>query len=358
MKIKKIVSMLLVLVMISGCSKAEPNITPTPTITPSETPIATKKPEPTKKPTPTPTPIVVEQPIEKFDINDWDVEYIAPLLFKGVERDDDYFSLYDDHYIFVVDGKYGIINDQQQIVLNPIGTNYPIVHAQEGANHLNWNIIDQSFGTYYEIQDQIKNSKLNICDGHGSCNQDLVYDMNKNAFLYKYNSTGGPSAALLDFDTTDYPKNSLLRYQELYSVKEKENEYEELVTIFDVSGKYGIADTEGNKITEAIYHNVFDIESELIPVSKEGLWGYVDKNGEEVIPIIYYDTFFERNEKMSYYPYPYPVVNGRIVVKNWDNKYGVIDIWGNTLIEFEYDQGSPYYDNSVILKKDGEWFIK
>ena len=45
-------------------------------------------------------------------------------------------------------------------------------------------------------------------------------------------------------------------------------------------------------------------------------------------------------------------------MKNWDNKYGVIDIWGNTLIEFEYDQGSPYYDNSVILKKDGEWFIK
>ena len=349
MKTQNIIKGLLVLLMLSGCAtNKKEEITPTPNVTVT----------PTFEPTQTPND-VVNFPQGTFEPSEWDIDLIGPLLSH-----DNYFTLIDDYYVFIVDGKYGVINQDMEIVLNPIGSNYPVLHDLDGEFHFNHDIIRGDYESYDEMQAEIKNTEFVICPGHGAWGQDILYDTGLESFNFKCWG-GGPNETLDAFDSSIFENDSYLKYQDMYSVKEEENVDGDLVNVFDLSQHYGVVDNEGNKITEAIYEDVFDISGELIPVKKDGLWGYVDDNGVEVIPCIYQATFeskdgYDQDKEESYtiMPYyPYPVIDGRIVVKNQDDKYGVIDTKGNTLIDFEYDNGSPYFDNSVILLKDGEWSI-
>ena len=197
------------------------------------------------------------------------------------------------------------------------------------------------------------------CYGHGGGNDDIGYDKT-NDKLYKITAAHASNSLLINLKIDELSENSLISYSELVDVEYVENDFSKYKEI----GKYGLINSNGEIITEAIYDDVFDIESSLKPVKKGELWGYVNSSGEEVIPCVYQAVFgsyetHDYNAEYEYVPrYPYPVINDRIVVKNQEGEYGVIDTLGNTLIEFEYDEGSPYYDNSVILKKDGEWSVK
>lgn len=60
--------------------------------------------------------------------------------------------------------------------------------------------------------------------------------------------------------------------------------------------KYGLCDKDFNKITDAIYEDVKATSFGLTPVKFNGLWGFVDENGKEVIECKYYDVKnFEEN---------------------------------------------------------------
>lgn len=60
--------------------------------------------------------------------------------------------------------------------------------------------------------------------------------------------------------------------------------------------KYGLCDKDFNKITDAVYEDVKATSFGLTPVKFNGLWGFVDENGKEVIECKYYDVKnFEEN---------------------------------------------------------------
>ena len=377
MRNSKIITMILGLLLLSGCSSNEidkpvnttsptPNVTTTPKAT--ATPTVDNEsnfdgpPNVEKEPA-----VFVEFPQGLFDPNEWEFDFIVPLLIHSNNNDYGYSELVDDYYIIGLNGKYGIINEKMETVLNPIGNNYPIGHVQENDLHLNGSMFfDDDYNVMYEdYQQQVKNTDFIICDGHGVGNLDIGYDKLNDTLYLITQGDDGP-ASLMDFDSEyfvgAFKDNNLIPYVEIANVILDESGFDE----FDELGKYGIVKQDKTILTDAIYDDIFDIDGELKPVKKDGLWGYVDNQGNEVIPCIYQATFqserFYDVDKGEYYQvnpnYPYPLVDGRIVVKNQDDKYGVIDTSGNVLIEFEYDYGSPYYDNSVILKKDGEWIIK
>ena len=84
------------------------------------------------------------------------------------------------------------------------------------------------------------------------------------------------------------------------------------------------------------YEELSDFHEGLAAVQRNGLWGYIDKNGNEVIPCQYEDiNTFD---------------NSLAVVKK-GNLYGCIDKKGNEVIPFEYEWISKYDDYFIVDKK-------
>ena len=66
---------------------------------------------------------------------------------------------------------------------------------------------------------------------------------------------------------------------------------ERFVTFKDNSGKYGFSDRENSELLiPVIYDYAGSFSEGLASVNKDGKWGYIDKSGKAVIPIIYDNT--------------------------------------------------------------------
>lgn len=97
---------------------------------------------------------------------------------------------------------------------------------------------------------------------------------------------------------------------------------------------YGFIDREGKIVIEPQFQYAYSFHSNRARIftgtmsswgnyPEEGYYGYIDSTGTEIIPLIYEgaDDFAE---------------NGKaIVCKN--GKYGIIDVDGNTVVDFTYD---------------------
>lgn len=103
------------------------------------------------------------------------------------------------------------------------------------------------------------------------------------------------------------------------------------VSTVDANGniKYGYADSNANVIIAQQYEEAGDFRDGYANVKKNGLWGYIDTSGEEVIPIKYasVDGLFDRNTR-------------RLAVKTPNGKWGVVDAGGDEIIPPRYDRVS------------------
>ena len=343
MKTKKIIKGILVLLMLGGCAtNKKEEITPTPNITVP----------PTQEPTPvtTETPLVYEDlPQGEFDPNVWGIHGIEPITDMNYKTIFDY-DINSEYYVVQKDGYYGVINDQNQMVINILSFDLPYIINKEML----------AYESVIYDHPGMQNTDLRGQDGYGEISRINIFDEQTNKFNTMHLGHDGPST-MVDFEKYDYNNDILWSYQQVYNVVI--NEYGNAE--YDLSEKKGVGKNDGEMVTDIIYDDVLFIESYLIPVCKDGLWGYVDINGNEVIECIYKPTFkskyvyneqTQETEIVGPY-YPYPVIDDKIVVKNTDDKYGVIDKEGNTLIEFDYDYASPYIDGNYMVLKDGEWSI-
>ncbi|MCL2045104.1 MAG: WG repeat-containing protein [Oscillospiraceae bacterium] len=117
--------------------------------------------------------------------------------------------------------------------------------------------------------------------------------------------------------------------------------------------KWGFIDKEGNEVIAPIYDWVTDFtddgitatwlahdpSSSRLPIVSNGKWGYIDKNGEEILPFIYDDA--------------YSFDNG-VAVVNVEGKYGYIDFDGNEVLPFVYDNASSFYNGAAIVVVNGK----
>jgi len=54
-------------------------------------------------------------------------------------------------------------------------------------------------------------------------------------------------------------------------------------------GKYGFMDKEGVEVIPCIYDDAGNFEEGIVEVKKNGMWGIIDKAGRERLPFIYED---------------------------------------------------------------------
>lgn len=122
--------------------------------------------------------------------------------------------------------------------------------------------------------------------------------------------------------------------------------YEENVLKVQKNGKWGLINLEGKELKPTVYDEITTlkgIENSLI-VEKEGLVGLLNNTGTEIADTQYTQiTNFGEEYK-----------NGYITV-NQDNKYGLINSSGKTILENKYEKIEPIYsDKYFVVKEDGE----
>lgn len=113
---------------------------------------------------------------------------------------------------------------------------------------------------------------------------------------------------------------------------------------------WGFIDTNGEKVIPFIYDSVSDFHEGLASVIKEGKIGFIDKMGNEVIPFMY-DGAFE----FQYHNQRFDFHEGMVrVIK--DGKWGFIDKNGNVVIPYIYDDMHDFSEGTAKAKRDGKWW--
>jgi len=107
----------------------------------------------------------------------------------------------------------------------------------------------------------------------------------------------------------------------------------------DSDGKWGYIDTNGNEIIPHIYNDARDFHKGLASVQKNDKWGVIDKRGNEVIAFAY-DYISEFMDGVAYF------------IKN--DKYGVVDNKGEEVSPPVYRYAWFDDDKNLVMYSEGE----
>ncbi len=149
-------------------------------------------------------------------------------------------------------------------------------------------------------------------------------------------------------------KNKKLKQEDFVTEAKTKAEREKLrpkkpavVTVSDIyvkinkNGKWGFIHRKTNKVVvEPKYDEVFAYKEDICCVELDGKFGYIDRNGEEIIPLVY--------EVASSFSEGYASV-----CKN--GAYGYINPQNEVVVDFKFSAGTAVIDNNCRVKKDGKW---
>lgn len=122
---------------------------------------------------------------------------------------------------------------------------------------------------------------------------------------------------------------------------------------FTKDGTYGLY--AGNtELTGMAYSGAGCFAGGLAAFCSNGKWGYLDSNGNTVIPFKYdavagYSVFGEEDT-------PYECFDGYITV-SLKGKFGVIRENGDTAIDFVFDAATPVVGGKLFAKQNGKWGV-
>lgn len=131
-----------------------------------------------------------------------------------------------------------------------------------------------------------------------------------------------------------------------------------------LSGKYAL-EYDCNLITDFIYDECGSESDGLFAVCQNGKWGYVDEQGQVIIPIEYdaswkqYPVFDlgSRRSSSKVKEYCYAASGGYVVLCQ-DGEWEMKDTEGNQVIaKGVFDAIRPVFDGKCWVKKDGKWGV-
>lgn len=121
---------------------------------------------------------------------------------------------------------------------------------------------------------------------------------------------------------------------------------------FENNDLYALAKTD-KLFTEFVFEDFSSASEGLIGMKHNGKWGYYDLNGKLVIPHEYDASWYEE----EYMPPIYAQSNGYTVLCK-DGKYGLADSQGSIVIDFgKYEELRPVYKGRMWAKYNGMWGV-
>ena len=114
----------------------------------------------------------------------------------------------------------------------------------------------------------------------------------------------------------------------------------DLIPIVDKNGKWGFVDKNGNEVIPCKYDGAWYFSEGFALVQMNDKWGFIDKNGNEVIPCKYDDAggFSE----------------GFALVQ-MNGKWGFVDKNGNEVIPCKYDDAWDFSEGLALVQMNDKW---
>ena len=178
-----------------------------------------------------------------------------------------------------------------------------------------------------------------------------------------WNSDQNRICGCADGMVDDSPVAPLTIYPVKEGHEERDAKYDFSYFKTDWEGPYALASND-RLISEFIYEDAGRYHEGVIPVKKDGKWGYVDENGETVIPFAY-DDAWEKNRSMKiqdnngHYARwsAYDATEGTVVLCK-DGDYALYSVEGEEIIPFgELEEISPLYQGKAWAKSGGKWGV-
>lgn len=127
-----------------------------------------------------------------------------------------------------------------------------------------------------------------------------------------------------------------LNYDDVCSISEG-------LILVQKDGKYGFIDGNKQEVVPCVYDSAHDFENGVAEVRKDGKAGYIDKKGNIIIPCAY-DIIYAYNDS-----------NESFAIVQVGNKYGCIDMkTGNEIMKCKYDLIYYALEGRFIFEKAGK----
>lgn len=132
----------------------------------------------------------------------------------------------------------------------------------------------------------------------------------------------------------------------------RNDRYMDGFVIYEVDGKYGFLNADGNEITPAKYDYVDYFTDGLAPVIINDKLGFINESGTEVSPLKYDIASFGG----SYDTYGATNFNGRDYLNvSVNHKYGIINKEGKEIIAPKYDNSFYFRDGYATVSVNGRY---
>lgn len=189
------------------------------------------------------------------------------------------------------------------------------------------------------------------------------------AILLIGGSVTGCSSPNNDIEITKELTISIQKYQDIL------NDFSNDLLLVNRNGKYGFIDKQGNEIIPCKYDNAYSFSKGLAVINKDGKYGVIDKQDNEIIPCkykwsasAYSEGLLEVSKEGKYgyidtkgkevipcqYDEAYFFSEGLAVVGymvDYNIKYGVIDKQGNEIAPCEYEKTSYRFSEGLLAVK-------
>ena len=164
-----------------------------------------------------------------------------------------------------------------------------------------------------------------------------TYDINEENGTYKTKVINSKNEEIW----TNYDKiESLENYDEAGNIW-----YEENTLKVSKDGKWGLIDLDGNEISAIEYDEISTIkgiENSLI-IKKDGQLGLLNNKGKRII-----DSKYKEIKKFGE-----DYKNGYITIDQ-ENKYGLVSVSGETILKNQYEKIEDIYSDKYFVIKEGE----
>ena len=170
----------------------------------------------------------------------------------------------------------------------------------------------------------------------------IVPNEKKDVFLCTYDvnyETGEYKTKVLNKDN----KEIFTEYEQVEAIQNmKDNQlwYEQNVLRVRKDGKYGIINLDGKVLVEPQYDEITAVTGieNAYKVKKDNLYGIFDNEGKQIINVEYADiTNLGKDNKSGY------------IVKDQNNKFGIVDYSANKVLEIKYDSIEKVYGNDLYV---------
>lgn len=258
---------------------------------------------------------------------------IQPLVHADFNENTNHYDIsYADCFRIMLDSKYGIIDFNGKIVVEPVYDQlFAIRNSDDFLGIINGEESDEQ---YYIHSDTFEAQRA-------------YKKYNTEKYEYYWNVVSSSAVFVLN-------ENGAVSKQDFApSLPETVKGVSEATGNYMASGSYGLYANSVN-VTGMVYTGAGLFTNGLAAFESNGKWGYLDSKGRTVVPFEY-DAVWGYNA-LGGKDTPYESFEGHITVYK-NKKFGIIKDDGTVVVEPMFDDATPVINGKAFVKTEGKWGV-